>query len=125
TVFTFNTGPFTIYYLGHTPSPSSVPAPNPHISSLGTQKGLLELYHVHAPPVDEPYHNGNSQPWGFGHVGFTVPNVQETIDRIVRICPETEVIKPLNESRVRTMGVEGLDEEGKVDEGYKKVFEQL
>src|SRR5690348_5897568 len=37
TIFIFNTGPWTIYYLG--PRECS-------IADLGTSKGLLELYHI-------------------------------------------------------------------------------
>ncbi|CAI6339075.1 unnamed protein product [Periconia digitata] len=128
-VFIFNAGPWTIYYLG----PRDVSA-----STIGTSKGLLELYHI---PADEstPYTSGNdyssSSPppgVGFGHIGFTVPDVAAALDRVKNFG--FEVIKPLGEAKESTMGVpmkEGdmkvqcVGESVAVDEGYKRVFEQL
>ncbi|PVH76825.1 Glyoxalase/Bleomycin resistance protein/Dihydroxybiphenyl dioxygenase [Cadophora sp. DSE1049] len=126
TIFIFNTGAWTIYYLG----PRDV-----SIAKLGTAKGLLELYYI--PPKegesgrDVKYRNGNETDGlgqGFGHLGFTVPDVKEVLERAREFG--FEVIKPLGESQVGQYGVEGL-EEGKVDErrdvveGYKFVFRQL
>jgi lactoylglutathione lyase len=98
------------------------------MATLGTSKGLLELYHI---PSDSSalYSSGNdySKPGvGFGHLGFTVPNVAETLARIRSFG--YEVIKPLDEANVEQMGlsegtVKGRFEE--VDEGYKHVFRQL
>jgi lactoylglutathione lyase len=88
----------------------------------------LELYHV---PADSstPYASGNdySAPdVGFGHVGFTVPNVAETLERIASFG--YEVIKPLDEAKVEQMGLPDAVVKGQfegVDEGYKQVFKQL
>lgn len=118
-VFIFNAGPWTIYYLG----PRDV-----SISTLGTSKGLLELYHV---PADSatPYVSGNDYAHpgiGFGHIGFTVPNVAETLERVKKFG--YEVIKPLEEAEVGQMGMPQEVVEGKfgpVAEGYKGVFAQL
>ena len=125
TIFIFNTGAWTIYYLG----PRDV-----SIAELGTAKGLLELYYV--PPKegesrDVKYRHGNETDGlgqGFGHLGFTVPDVKEVLERAKQFG--YEIIKPLGESEVGQYGVEGL-EEGKVEEGrdvvegYKFVFRQL
>ncbi|KAF2827251.1 Glyoxalase/Bleomycin resistance protein/Dihydroxybiphenyl dioxygenase [Ophiobolus disseminans] len=118
-VFIFNAGPWTIYYIG--PRDAGM-------TTLGTSKGLLELYHI---PADSntPYASGNDYPGpgvGFGHIGFTVPDVAQTLERVKSFgC---EVIKPLEEARVEQMGlpqdvVEGSH--GEVHEGYKHVFRQL
>ncbi|KAK0099600.1 hypothetical protein ONS95_013503 [Cadophora gregata] len=130
TIFIFNTGAWTIYYLG----PRDV-----SIEDLGTAKGLLELYCI---PEKEPiedekrkkrveYRNGNETDGlgqGFGHLGFTVPDVAKVLERAREFG--VEVIKPLGESEVGQYGVEGLVEgrveEGRdVVEGYKFVFRQL
>ena len=63
---------------------------------------------------------------GFGHIGFTVPDVDAALDRVKGFG--FEVIKPLDEAEVGTMGlpervVEG--KEGEVAEGYKHVCRQL
>lgn len=97
------------------------------MANLGTSKGLLELYHI---PADSsvPYTSGNDYPSGvgFGHIGFTVPNVADAIDRVRSFG--YEVIKPLDQAKEEQMGVpkdvvEG--QYGNVDEGYKHVFRQL
>ncbi|KAH7321967.1 Glyoxalase/Bleomycin resistance protein/Dihydroxybiphenyl dioxygenase [Rhexocercosporidium sp. MPI-PUGE-AT-0058] len=127
TIFIFNAGPWTIYYLG----PRDVA-----IADLGTSKGLLELYYI--PPKEgdtessnTPYRNGNETDGlgqGFGHLGFTVPDVKELLERAKEFG--YEILKPLGESQAHQYGVPGL-EEGKVDEGrdvvegYKFVFRQL
>ncbi|KAF2449066.1 Glyoxalase/Bleomycin resistance protein/Dihydroxybiphenyl dioxygenase [Karstenula rhodostoma CBS 690.94] len=121
TVFIFNAGPWTIYYLG--PRDTS-------IATLGTSKGLLELYHIPA-DKDLEYTSGNAYGRagagvGFGHVGFTVPDVQEALERVKEFG--FEVIKPLGEDGEGGMGlpervVKG--EMGSVSEGYKHVFRQL
>ncbi|KAH9221773.1 Glyoxalase/Bleomycin resistance protein/Dihydroxybiphenyl dioxygenase [Leptodontidium sp. 2 PMI_412] len=126
TIFIFNTGAWTIYYLG----PRDV-----GIADLGTSKGLLELYHIPSKQGDtessKPYRNGNETDApgpGFGHLGFTVPDVKEVLERAMEFG--YEIIKPLGESLAHQYGVEGLQEgmvsEGRdVVEGYKFVFRQL
>ncbi|KAJ4296813.1 hypothetical protein N0V90_006861 [Kalmusia sp. IMI 367209] len=119
TVFIFNVGPWTIYYLG--PRDTS-------IGTLGTSQGLLELYHI---PADKTlkYTSGNDYAEGgigFGHLGFTVPDVGAAIERVRGFG--YEVVKPLNEAEESTMGVpEGVvkGQDGTVHEGYKHVFRQL
>ncbi|KAI8939389.1 hypothetical protein NX059_003172 [Plenodomus lindquistii] len=117
-VFIFNAGPWTIYYLG----PRDV-----GMSTLGTSKGLLELYHI---PADNstPYVSGNdyNQPGiGFGHIGFTVPDVGAALERAS--AHGYEVIKPVGEAEESQMGIpKGIDGGfGNVAEGYKGVFRQL
>ncbi|KAF2869212.1 Glyoxalase/Bleomycin resistance protein/Dihydroxybiphenyl dioxygenase [Massariosphaeria phaeospora] len=116
-VFIFNTGPWTIYYLG----PRDV-----GMGTLGTSKGLLELYHIPA-DAETPYAHGNDysvpNSVGFGHIGFTVPDAEQAVERVKSFG--YEVIKPLGEARVAQMGVPGIKEESEVDEGYKDVFRKL
>jgi lactoylglutathione lyase len=98
------------------------------MATIGTSKGLLELYHI---PSDSTtsYTSGNdySSPGvGFGHIGFTVPDVAEALERIKSFGHE--VIKPLDDAKVTQMGlpepvVKGTF--GRVDEGYSHVFKQL
>lgn len=85
-IFTFNAGPFTIYYLGH-PPPGIQPADlaswaqeTSQIPVLTRTKGLLELYHVHG---TEQVSNGNVPPHlGFAHLGFSVPDVRDAVSRL-------------------------------------------
>ncbi|KAF2731058.1 Glyoxalase/Bleomycin resistance protein/Dihydroxybiphenyl dioxygenase [Polyplosphaeria fusca] len=119
TIFIFNTGPWTIYYLG----PRDVT-----IAELGTSKGLLELYHIPS-DAETDYASGNEygRPGvGFGHLGFTVPDVGAALERVRGFG--FEVLKGLGEVEVSGMGVNGgivEGREGEVAEGYKGVFAQL
>jgi lactoylglutathione lyase len=98
------------------------------MATLGTSKGLLELYHI---PADSStaYASGNdySAPGvGFGHIGFTVPDVAEALERVKSFG--FEVIKPLDEAKEGQMGlpedvVQGRH--GSVPDGYKHIFKQL
>ncbi|KAK6543367.1 hypothetical protein TWF694_000116 [Orbilia ellipsospora] len=136
TIFTMNTGPFTIYYLGYPPTP--LPTPQSHqtwaeetCKNLPHTLGLLELYHVHGSEKQEPgyYHTGNDAPYlGFGQVGFTVPNVKEALERLkeggVKVLKDLGVSSresvPLSEwEAVRGVGL------GEVHEGYRKILEQI
>ncbi|KAJ5496043.1 hypothetical protein N7539_001159 [Penicillium diatomitis] len=133
TIFTFNAGPFTIYYLGHPPAhittadglaawareTSAIPA-------LTRTKGLLELYHIHG---TEKVENGNEAPGlGFAHLGFTVPDVKGAVARLrdagVRVlkevgtCAREEV--PLSKwEEERGVGV------GEIHENYAAFFREI
>jgi lactoylglutathione lyase len=113
TIFVFNTGPWTIYYLG----PRNVTMEN-----MGTASGLLELYHI--PGHLKTYKNGNENGGeGFGHLGFTVPDVQAILKRVADFG--YKVIKPLGEAKTSQLGVPDFVKGEDVAEGYKYVFRQL
>ena len=46
-----------------------------------SQPGVLELTHNYGTESDAEfhYHSGNSEPQGFGHICFAVPNLQEAV----------------------------------------------
>jgi lactoylglutathione lyase len=89
------------------------------------------LYHIPSDAASTPsYASGNdySNPAsvGFGHIGFTVPDVATALKRVEEFG--YEVIKPLGKAEESTMGVSTEIVEGKeggVAEGYKHVFQQL
>jgi lactoylglutathione lyase len=103
TIFTANRGPFTNYYLSYPRTPEH--RADLKMFSAETAKqlpltpGVLELKHVHGGEKanDGHYSNGNVAPnLGFGHLGFTVPDVTEALERLeaagVKVC------KPLEEA---------------------------
>ena len=49
--------------------------------------GILELTHNHGTEdsSETPYHNGNTEPRGFGHICFSVPNIKEACTRFEKL----------------------------------------
>ncbi|KAK5048573.1 hypothetical protein LTR84_005664 [Exophiala bonariae] len=141
TVFTLNVGPFTIYYLGY-PQTEVHRADVPKFGldtamNLQSTLGLLELYHVHGSEKqpDGYYQTGNSPPnLGFGHLGFTVPDVKGALDRLK--AEGVEVVKDLGEVGLRSIPISewenergvGQEEVGtatEIHKEYKKVFSKI
>ena len=136
TVFTMNVGPFTIYYLGY-------PQTDEHRDDLAKfgqdtagnlqhTLGLLELYHVHGSEKQESgyYSTGNTPPnLGFGHLGFTVPDVPKALERLrnegVKVVKELGVTDlehiPISQWELQRGVGKGLEIHGE----YKKVFDKI
>ncbi|KAL2414839.1 hypothetical protein ABEF94_003427 [Exophiala dermatitidis] len=143
TVFTMNVGPFTIYYLGY----PQTEAHRTNLPLFGAETaanlqhtlGLLELYHVHGSEVqDKDYYatgTGNVPPHlGFGHLGFTVPDVPKALDRLkshgVPVLKDLGVATresiPISDWEVqRGVGVEVMGTDTEIHGEYKKVFEKI
>lgn len=69
---------FSLYFLVLTDDPSAIPdEPEARKEWVARQRGVLELTHNHGTEKqDGPvYHDGNSDPRGFGHLCVTVPDV--------------------------------------------------
>jgi lactoylglutathione lyase len=149
-VFTMNTGPYTIYYLGY-PSESSRSDGERHIVSsedglkhygeetcanLQHTLGLLELYHVHGSERQpKGYYSSGNDPargLGFSHLGFTVPDVRSTlkylrangVEVIKDVGPGTSTRRavPISEAEEK-LGVGVGDYEGDVVEERGKTVE--
>ncbi|KAH0441156.1 lactoylglutathione lyase [Colletotrichum camelliae] len=135
TVFTMNTGPFTIYYLGY-------PQTGEHradlakfredtVSKLPHTLGLFELYHVHG-SENEPegyYSNGNQPPnLGLGHLGFSVPDVPLALEHLR--ANGVELIKDLGSATREDVPLSSWEAQrgtgvGDLTPAYQKVFEQI
>lgn len=70
---------FSLYFLAHLDANDQVPEETQARTAWTfSQKGLLELTHNWGTENQEDftYHDGNAEPQGFGHICFSVPDLQ-------------------------------------------------
>ena len=82
---------FSLYFLARTEDKGEVPQdPGERTQWTFRQQGILELTHNWGTEeqADFHYHDGNAQPQGFGHICFSVPDLQAA----VRWFDENDVI---------------------------------
>lgn len=73
---------FSLYFLQRAVEGDAVPeAPGERTAWTFAQRGLLELTHNWGTETDTDfkYHDGNAQPQGFGHICFSVPDLDAAI----------------------------------------------
>ena len=83
---------FTLYFLGYLRD-EDLPVPENAIARTEyafKQKALLELTHNWGTETDDAfnYHDGNSEPRGFGHIGISVPDVYKASARFEELGVE-------------------------------------
>ena len=81
---------FTLYFLGmpNDVDDNNVPKDdNARTTWTFKQRAMLELTHNWGTEKDENfhYHNGNKDPQGFGHIGFSVPDVYKAAERFEKL----------------------------------------
>ena len=73
---------FTLYFLHRDDADASPPMDSAERTSWTfRQRGILELTHNWGTEADADfhYHNGNAQPQGFGHICFSVPDLDAAV----------------------------------------------
>ena len=73
---------FSLYFMGYVNHDAPVD-PATRARWVFSQPALVELTHNWGTETDESfsYHDGNQQPQGFGHIGISVPDVNEACNR--------------------------------------------
>ncbi|MCL4133604.1 UNVERIFIED_CONTAM: hypothetical protein GTU68_045548 [Idotea baltica] len=75
---------FSLYFLGFEDVANIPKEASERTKWCFSQKATLELTHnwgSESNPDFKGYHNGNSDPRGFGHIGFMVPDVDKACER--------------------------------------------
>jgi len=73
---------FSLYFLGRVEEDEEIPEEvSERTAWTFSQRGLLELTHNWGTEnqKDFSYHNGNAEPQGFGHICFSVPDLDAAI----------------------------------------------
>ena len=91
--FEFPDMKFSLYFMAYVHAGDAQPPEDPAARAEFTfrQKATLELTHNWGTESDAEfagYHNGNSDPRGFGHIGITVPDVYEASARFEKLGVE-------------------------------------
>jgi lactoylglutathione lyase len=120
-IFSFNTGPFVVYYLGHSSPGDTVPLDM--VKSLGSRMGLLELMHVLDEDGNKTVLNNEQGVVGFGHLGFNVLDVEATLHKADG--SGWKVLKWPSNVSVRTLAMPAYVEEGAFHEKFVAMYSQI
>lgn len=101
--FDFPEAKFSLYFMGYL-RPEDEPLPDGPVERAAyvfRQKAMLELTHNYGTESNPgfAYHDGNSEPRGFGHIGISVPDVDAACERFERLG--VQFVKRPNDGRMK------------------------
>ena len=102
--FDFPEMKFSLYFMGYVDEASIPSDPLESKKWLFQQPATLELTHNHGTETDpefKGYHNGNSEPRGFGHIGINVPDLKGACERFEALG--VKFAKRLTDGKMKTI----------------------
>lgn len=95
---------FSLYFLAYVPAGTRIPADDGQRRLwMAGIPGVLELTHNHGTEQQDGavYHDGNSEPRGFGHICISVPDIQAACARFDQL--QVPYQKRLSDGRMKNL----------------------